>query len=106
MTDRVYLIEFDKVHNAPVVSCHATFEIAERAVLALLDTMPKRAGGSHGKWRMVKRRKRSGGNHGRHEATWTCNSYGPSTKQISAVTIFSMKIEGSAVDRLGALVSE
>ena len=103
MTERIYMVEQIEVMRARILSCWATYDLAKIEVEKILDTMPKGAGGSHGKWMTTRTRKRASPNHGKTEMLWHCNQVGPSTRQVSALTIISFEVQGSAVDRLGAL---
>ncbi len=103
MPEHIYMVEQIEVHRARLLSCWASYALAEREVERILGAMPK---GSRGRWGKRPNLKRLSPNHGKTEMVWSCNSSGPSTRHVSAFAVISFEVRGSAVDRLGELVDE
>lgn len=101
MIERVYMVEQIEAFHQRMLSCHATYALAKAKVLRLIASMPKRAY----PWTEHPELKRSSPNHGKQEMAWTSLNAASSTRGVKTFCVVSFEVQGSAIDRLAALVS-
>ena len=100
MTERIYMVEQIESARSRVLTCYATYDLAEAEVLRLIAQIPYTDDERlRYPWTEQPNLKRMSCNHGTTEMIWTSRM----KKHVSAFAVVSFEVQGSAVDRLGAL---